>query len=82
MNGCASGNAAVLPGEGLMGLTRAWLAAGARAVIASHWPVPDHSGELFDTLYSSLTDVQGRRSFARALRQAQTACLRSEGWQA
>jgi tetratricopeptide (TPR) repeat protein len=82
MNGCASGAAAVLPGEGLMGLTRAWLAAGARAVIASHWPVPDNPGELFESLYSSLDARQERGSFARALQQAQIARLRSVGWQA
>jgi CHAT domain-containing protein len=82
MNGCGSGAAAVLPSEGLMGLTRAWLAAGARAVIASRWPVPDNSGELFETLYSSLDARQERGAFARALQQAQIARLRSGGRQA
>ena len=72
----------MLPGEGLMGLTRAWLAAGARAVIARRWPVRDNSGELFETLYSSLGARQERGSFGRALQQAQIARLRSGGWQA
>jgi hypothetical protein len=40
LSGCSSGRADVLPAAGLMGLTRAWLAGGARAVVASHWPTP------------------------------------------
>jgi len=54
LSGCGSGAAEVLPGSGLMGLTRAWLAAGAGAVIASRWSVPDDSGTFFLTLYKHL----------------------------
>jgi CHAT domain-containing protein/tetratricopeptide (TPR) repeat protein len=79
LNGCNSGRGAGLPGAGLMGLTRAWMVAGAGAVIASRWPTPDHSGELFQTLYS-LIGEQTNESFARALQRAQLAQLRSSGW--
>ncbi|MBK5290813.1 MAG: CHAT domain-containing protein [Acidobacteriia bacterium] len=41
MSGCRSGAGEVKQGEGLMGLTRAWLMAGAGAVAATHWPIPD-----------------------------------------
>ena len=40
LNGCSSARAAILPGAGLMGMTRAWLAAGARAVIVTRWATP------------------------------------------
>ncbi len=80
MSGCSSGIGAGLPGSGLMGLTRAWLAAGAGATIASQWPTPDDSGEIFATFYSQLARYSGRVSpaqVAEALRQAQLASLRS-----
>jgi CHAT domain-containing protein len=80
LNGCRSGTGAVLAGAGLMGLTRAWLTAGARGVIATHWPIPDHAGELFETLYSSLAAQPTQKSFARALQHAQLIQLRSGGW--
>jgi CHAT domain-containing protein len=83
LNGCSSGTGAVLPGAGLMGLTRAWLAAGARAVIATRWPTPDHNGELFQALYSSMNEpARANHSFAAALQRAQLAQLRSGGWRA
>jgi CHAT domain-containing protein len=82
LNGCASGEGRVLPGAGLMGMTRAWLAAGARAVIASRWATPDDTGELFQNLYASLEQRPSRGSFGRALRTAQLAHLRAGGWRA
>ena len=52
LNGCSSGQAAVLPGAGLMGMSRAWLAAGAHAVILTRWPTSDQeSGGVFLSLY-------------------------------
>jgi CHAT domain-containing protein len=82
LNGCTSGAGRILPGAGLLGMTRAWLAAGAGAVIASRWPTPDDTGELFQTLYSSLEPQTFRGSYARALRNAQLAQLREGGWRA
>lgn len=79
LNGCASGSGAILPGEGLMGLTRAWMAAGARAVIASRWPVSDGSGVLFEELYAMLDREQARGSVSLALQRAQLKQLRSGG---
>ena len=52
LNGCSSGQAEVLPGAGLMGMSRAWLAAGAHAVILTRWPTSDQdSGGVFLSLY-------------------------------
>ena len=41
MNGCHSGQGKTLAASGLMGLTRAWLGAGAGAVLATRWDIPD-----------------------------------------
>jgi CHAT domain-containing protein len=72
-----------LPGEGIPGLSRAWLAAGARAVAASLWPTPDDTGELFRSFYSNLRGSSGAGvgvQTAHALRQAQLQMLRSSSW--
>ena len=83
LSGCSSAGEA-LPAEGLMGLTRAWLAGGARAVIATQWPTPDDSGELFRSFYGALRALPGSGSYAvraaLALQQAQREMLRSGSW--
>jgi len=83
LSGCSSGQAEALPGSGLMGLTRAWLAAGASAVVASRWPTPDDSGELFLAFYKHLRPPGKSDSFARpglALQRAQLEMLHSRTW--
>ena len=83
LNGCSSGRAAILPGTGLMGMTRAWLAAGARAVIATRWATADqNNGDLFQSFYQALpsqADSRTRKSFAQSLQQAQITELRAGG---
>ena len=79
LNGCSSGNADVLPGSGLMGLTRAWLAAGARAVVASHWPTRDDSGALFVHFYKHLREKPDAGPEA-ALQEAQRDFRQAGGW--
>jgi CHAT domain-containing protein len=79
LNGCSSGTGEVLPGAGLMGLTRAWLAAGARGVIATRWAAADQdAGEIFADFYRRL-NVQRGHSFARVLQEAQIARIRAGG---
>jgi CHAT domain-containing protein len=80
LSGCNSAEGAVLPGTGLLGLNRAWLAAGARNVISSRWAVPDDSGALFAALYRNLGP--GGLPPAEALRAAQLEMLHSGGWRA
>jgi CHAT domain-containing protein/Tfp pilus assembly protein PilF len=83
MAGCSSGAGKQLAGEGLWGLTRAWLRAGARRVAATSWPVMDSSGELEQSLYRQLGRSE-RGSFSRpperALQLAQIEMIRSRGW--
>jgi CHAT domain-containing protein/tetratricopeptide (TPR) repeat protein len=78
LSGCHSAAGAALPGTGVMGLTRAWLAAGAHSVVGTLWNTPDDDGDLFRALYQSL-----RRSVtfdaARALRDAQLEMIHSTG---
>jgi CHAT domain-containing protein len=79
LSGCSSGAAAVRPGAGLMGLTRAWLMAGARAVVATEWATPDDVGVFFRRFYQQLR-VSSIRDPAEALRAAQIEALRSHDW--
>jgi CHAT domain-containing protein len=79
LSGCDSSAGAVLPGSGLLGLTRAWLAAGARAVLATHWPVSDDGGPFFAAFYRRLG--QGQHP-AAALRAAQVEMAAAGGWRA
>lgn len=81
LSGCSSGRAEALPGAGLMGMTRAWLAAGASSVVASHWSTPDDSGGLFLSFYKHLRDGD-RSDPAAALSRAQREMLRSGNWRA
>lgn len=78
MTGCASGQGEFRSGAGLLGLTRAWLVAGARSVAATLWPVGDMPGGLIPAFYQHLVHAAP----AEALRRAQLAMLRSGGWQA
>ncbi len=77
MSGCSSGQGEVLSGAGLQGLTHAWLAAGARGVVGTLWPVPDDSGEVFRDFYRKLAEGH---SPSAALQGAQIAAIRAGGW--
>ena len=81
LSGCHSAEGAKVPGTGLLGLTRAWLMAGAGSVVSSNWAVPDESGALFGALYRNMSGERDR-SPASALRAAQLEMLHSRGWRA
>jgi CHAT domain-containing protein len=81
LSGCSSGAGNSVRGAGVMGLTRAWLLAGARAVVGSRWPVPDDSGDLFRSFYAHLAaSKNGRSGLSYALQQAELDMLRSGQW--
>ena len=67
MTGCAANAGEAREGAGLLGLTRAWLLAGASAVISTAWPVEDNSGGMFARFYFHLQN----HSAAEALRLSQ-----------
>jgi CHAT domain-containing protein len=80
MNGCRSGSGVISAGEGLMGLTRAWLRAGASRVLSTYWPTLDDGGALTSEFYRQLTT--NRFSTAEALRRAQLAMIAHGDWRA
>ena len=61
-------------GEGLLGLSRAFLAAGARAVVATHWPVGAASAELMTRFHGGLARAA---SPSAALREAKLVLRRN-----
>jgi len=81
LSGCHSAAGAALRGTGLLGLTRAWLGAGARSVVGARWATPDDDGVLFQSLYRDLRTRRGRDP-AEALRSAQLDMIRAGGWRA
>jgi CHAT domain-containing protein len=82
LNGCHSGQGATLPGTGLMGLTRAWIGAGARSVVATRWDIPDDSGQTVMVEFYRALKAHPERGPAFALQQAQlTISLKSDDFQ-
>ena len=83
LSGCSSEQGRALPGAGLMGLSRAWLLAGAAAVVVSAWPTPDDSGRFFSAFYSRLQNTSSgglAKKAAIALQQAQLDMQASSGY--
>jgi len=79
LSACQSGLGPVVRGEGLVGLTRGFLHAGARRVLASLWNVEDGStAELMGAFYKGL--LQQGLTPAAALRQAQRSLLADPRW--
>lgn len=69
LSACETGLGDVVPGEGVMGLRRAFAVAGARTLIFSLWKVPDVQTRMLMThVYEALIAGKGR---AEALRHAQ-----------
>jgi tetratricopeptide (TPR) repeat protein len=57
LSGCDSQRGRTVAGVGLTGLSRAWLLAGASAVVVSSWPTPDDAGAFFTAFYRHLTSA-------------------------
>lgn len=72
---CGSGGGQLSPGEGLVGLGRAFLAGGAQSALVALWPVDDGAGRrLMERFYRELREGPSVRA---ALRDARAA-LRAE----
>jgi CHAT domain-containing protein len=73
LSACQTGRGQLLSGEGIVGLSRAFLYAGARSVVVSLWSVTDIStGHLMKTFYQHLAGNVGN---AAALRLAKLEML-------
>lgn len=73
LSACRTGLGKVVSGEGVLGLTRAFLYAGTRSVAVSLWNVNDAAtAELMKAFYRGL---KGRQSKGEALRQAKLELL-------
>ncbi|HSU61917.1 MAG TPA: CHAT domain-containing protein [Bryobacteraceae bacterium] len=83
LSGCSSEQGKNLPSAGVVGLSRAWLLAGASAVVVSAWPTPDDSGRFFTAFYRHFkalkTGTLAQRAGA-ALQQAQTDVQQGGGY--
>ncbi len=84
MSGCSSAVAPAPELTGVLGLARAWLIAGADAVVGTRWAYPDDTGALFRVFYEHLREsgAGGSRGAADALRRAELEMLRSRSWRA
>ncbi|MBI4904770.1 MAG: CHAT domain-containing protein [Acidobacteria bacterium] len=81
LSACQTGLGGEIKGEGLIGLTRGFLYAGAPRVVASMWEVDDRTtAELMKEFYRGML-VHGERP-AAALRAAQVAMWKTKGWEA
>ena len=79
LSGCQTALGREIRGEGLVGLSRGFLDAGARNVVASLWQVPDRAtAELMTAFYRAF--LERGAAPAAALREAQLAVRARRGW--
>jgi CHAT domain-containing protein/tetratricopeptide (TPR) repeat protein len=80
LSACETGLGKDVMGEGLDGLTRAFMYAGARRLVVSLWNVNDKAtAALMQRLYTEM--LRSNKTPAAALRAAQIQMLRSKQWQ-
>jgi CHAT domain-containing protein/tetratricopeptide (TPR) repeat protein len=80
LSACQTGLGKEVRGEGLVGLTRGFMYAGAKRVMASLWKVNDNAtAELMKRFYEAVLIRQ--QSPSAALREAQIAMWRQRQWQ-
>jgi len=81
LSGCRTGLGKEIRGEGLVGLTRGFMYAGAARVLVSLWDIDDEaSAELMAHLYKAM--LKEHMSPAAALRSAQIEIMKDKRWQA
>lgn len=70
LSACETGAVRVEPGDELFGLVRGFLAAGARSVAASLWPVHDRAAAvLMERFYAAVAAGRGKAAALRAAQQ-------------
>jgi CHAT domain-containing protein len=81
LSACQTALGGEIKGEGLIGLTRGFLYAGAPRVVATLWEIDDRTtAEVMKRFYEGML-ARGERP-AAALRAAQVATWRTKGWDA
>ena len=81
LSACRTGLGREIRGEGLVGLTRAFMYAGATTVVASLWKVDDEAtAELMKRFYTEM--LQNRKTPDEALRIAQNSVRQIPDWSA
>ncbi|HZI87960.1 MAG TPA: CHAT domain-containing protein, partial [Pyrinomonadaceae bacterium] len=81
LSSCKSALGKEIKGEGLVGLTHAFMYAGVPRVVASLWTVSDNpTAQLMAKFYHEML-MSGRMSPAAALRAAQLSMLRDKRWE-
>lgn len=79
LSACQTGLGREIKGEGLVGLTRGFMYAGAPRVIVSLWSVSDRgTADLMGRLYTGM--IKNGQRPAAALRSAQLEMWRQKGW--
>jgi CHAT domain-containing protein len=82
ISACESGRGKVYRGEGLLGLTRSFMYAGAPRIVCSQWKVDDRATQaLMVKFYELWKDPQSGRSAASALRAARAHVRGRKGWE-
>jgi CHAT domain-containing protein len=80
LSACQTALGKEIKGEGIVGLTRGFMYAGAARVVASLWNVNDHAtAELMTIFYKQM--LQDGQRPAEALRNAQLKMLKQKRWQ-
>jgi CHAT domain-containing protein/Tfp pilus assembly protein PilF len=80
LSACETGLGKEVRGEGIEGLTRGFMYAGARRVVVSLWNVNDKAtASLMQRLYAGM--LRSNKTPAAALRAAQVEMLRTRQWQ-
>jgi CHAT domain-containing protein len=80
LSACQTGLGKQIGGEGLIGLTRGFMYAGASRIIASLWKVDDEAtAELMKYFYEAM--LKGGKAPAEALKQAQMEIMKQKRWQ-
>ena len=79
LSACSTALGKPVRGEGLVGIVRGFMHAGAKRVLASLWKVDDEAtGEMMSRLYLEM--LRRNRSPAAALREAQLSLWRQDRW--
>jgi CHAT domain-containing protein len=78
LSACETANGERVPGEGLLGLSHAFMAAGSQRVLGTLWKVDDEATAAWMRLF--YLDLKRSKSPADALRQAQMQMATDSRW--